>query len=110
MTWPSTTSSASSAAQTSSRSGPSPAPTRRVNQLHSNIVWGARGNFFDVPTDCPQRDERMGWTGDAQVFAPTAAYLFDTAGFFTKWLRDLIDTQTAEGSFADVAPLVVLGS
>ena len=81
-----------------------------VNQLHANIVWGARGNFFDVPTDCPQRDERMGWTGDAQVFAPTATRLFDTAGFFTKWLRDLRDGQRADGSFPDVAPVVVLGS
>ncbi|MDP9183326.1 MAG: family 78 glycoside hydrolase catalytic domain, partial [Actinomycetota bacterium] len=80
-----------------------------VNQLHSNIVWGARGNFFDIPTDCPQRDERMGWTGDAQVFAPTACYLLDTAGFFTKWLRDLTDGQNAEGSFPDVAPRVLLG-
>jgi len=81
-----------------------------VNQLHSNIVWGARGNFLDTPTDCPQRDERMGWTGDAQVFAPTACYLFDTAGFFTKWLHDLTDGQSASGSFPDVAPLVVLGA
>jgi alpha-L-rhamnosidase len=79
-----------------------------VNRLHSNIVWGARGNFLDIPTDCPQRDERMGWTGDAQVFAPTAGYLFDTAAFFTKWLRDLTDAQSPAGSFPDVAPLVVL--
>jgi alpha-L-rhamnosidase len=80
-----------------------------VDQLHSNIVWGAQGNFLDIPTDCPQRDERMGWTGDAQVFAPTACYLFDTAAFFTKWLRDLTDGQSAEGSFPDVAPRVLLG-
>lgn len=80
-----------------------------VNRLHENIVWGARGNFLDIPTDCPQRDERMGWTGDAQVFAPTAGYLFDTAAFFTKWLRDLGDGQSESGSFPDVAPLVVLG-
>jgi alpha-L-rhamnosidase len=79
-----------------------------VNQLHSNIVWGARSNFFDIPTDCPQRDERMGWTGDAQVFAPTACDLFDTAGFFTKWLRDLADAQTTEGSIPDVVPRVIL--
>jgi alpha-L-rhamnosidase len=80
----------------------------RVNRLHANISWGARSNFLDIPTDCPQRDERMGWTGDAQVFAPTACHLFDTAGFFTKWLRDLTDAQTTAGSFPDVAPLVVL--
>lgn len=79
-----------------------------VNQLHSNIVWSARGNFFDIPTDCPQRDERMGWTGDAQVFAPTACYLFDTAAFFTKWLRDMRDAQTPDGSFPDVVPRVLL--
>ena len=58
-----------------------------VNQLQHNIVWGQKGNFLDVPTDCPQRDERMGWTGDAQVFARTAAFNMDVAGFFTKWLR-----------------------
>ncbi len=80
-----------------------------VNRLHANIVWGARGNFLDIPTDCPQRDERMGWTGDAQVFAPTACYLLDTAAFFTKWLRDVADGQSRSGSFPDVAPLVVLG-
>lgn len=78
-----------------------------VDQLHSNIVWSARGNFLEIPTDCPQRDERMGWTGDVQVFAPTASYLFDTAGFLTKWLRDLVDAQR-DGRFPDVAPLVVL--
>ncbi|MFP3813810.1 hypothetical protein, partial [Bacillus sp. SIMBA_005] len=50
-----------------------------LNQLHENVVWSMRGNFLDVPTDCPQRDERLGWTGDIQVFAPTAAALFDTA-------------------------------
>ena len=52
-----------------------------LNQLHRNVVWGTRGNFLDVPTDCPQRDERLGWTGDIAVFAPTAAYLFDVDGF-----------------------------
>lgn len=81
-----------------------------VNQLHSNIAWSARGNFFDIPTDCPQRDERMGWTGDAQAFAPTACYLFDTAGFFTKWLRDMRDAQDANGSFPDVVPRVILAT
>ena len=57
-----------------------------VNQLQHNILWGQKGNFLDVPTDCPQRDERLGWTGDAQVFARTAAFNMDVAGFFTKWL------------------------
>ncbi|MFC8432351.1 glycoside hydrolase family 78 protein [Streptomyces sp. NPDC057253] len=60
-----------------------------VNQLHQNVVWGMRGNFLDVPTDCPQRDERLGWTGDLQVFAPTAAYLYDCSGTLASWLRDV---------------------
>ncbi|MEY2242058.1 glycoside hydrolase family 78 protein [Streptomyces sp. BF23-18] len=74
-----------------------------LNRLHENVVWGMRGNFVDVPTDCPQRDERLGWTGDLQVFAPTAAYLFDCAGLLTSWLADLAADQTAEG----VVPLFV---
>jgi len=79
----------------------------RVNQLHSNIVWGARGNFLEVPTDCPQRDERLGWMGDGQVFAPTACALFDTAAFFTKWLLDIADSQSERGGFPNVAPRIV---
>ena len=54
-----------------------------VNRLHENVVWSMRGNFVDVPTDCPQRDERLGWTGDIQVFAPTASFLYDCAGMLT---------------------------
>ncbi|MBA3655507.1 MAG: family 78 glycoside hydrolase catalytic domain, partial [Actinobacteria bacterium] len=79
----------------------------RVNQLHSNIVWSARGNFLEVPTDCPQRDERLGWTGDAQVFVETACYITDAAAFYTKWLRDLVDAQSEDGGFPDVAPRIV---
>ena len=60
-----------------------------LNQLHRNVVWGLRGNFLDVPTDCPQRDERLGWTGDIAVFAPTAAFLYDVDGFLRDWLADL---------------------
>jgi alpha-L-rhamnosidase len=60
-----------------------------VNQLFSNILWGQKGNFLDIPTDCPQRDERLGWTGDAQVFCKTACYQFDCRAFFKKWLRDM---------------------
>lgn len=75
-----------------------------INRLHQNICWGQRGNFLDVPTDCPQRDERLGWTGDAQVFLPTAAFNFDVTSFFRKWLRDLRDGQHSNGSFPDVAP------
>ena len=59
-----------------------------LNQLHRNVVWGTRGNFLDLPTDCPQRDERLGWTGDIAVFAPTAAYLFDVEDFLRDWLAD----------------------
>lgn len=76
----------------------------RVNQLQSNIVWGMRGNFLSVPTDCPQRDERMGWTADAQVFLPTALYNADAAAFMRKWMVDVIDAQRADGAHSDVAP------
>ncbi len=77
-----------------------------VNQLQHNIEWGQKGNFLDVPTDCPQRDERLGWTGDAQVFARTAAFNRDVAGFFTKWLRDLAADQQENGSVPVVIPEV----
>ena len=66
-----------------------------VNQLQHNIIWGQKGNFLDVPTDCPQRDERLGWTGDAQAFSPTAAFNMDVAAFFTKWLKDVAADQFA---------------
>nr|WP_272212025.1 alpha-L-rhamnosidase C-terminal domain-containing protein [Marinicella sp. W31]MDC2877920.1 alpha-L-rhamnosidase C-terminal domain-containing protein [Marinicella sp. W31] len=75
-----------------------------VNQLLSNIVWGQRGNFLSVPTDCPQRDERYGWSADAQVFWRTAGYNMDVEAFLTKWMEDLADGQSAEGAFPDVAP------
>jgi len=78
-----------------------------VNQLQSNIQWGLRGNFVDVPTDCPQRDERMGWTGDAQVFAPTACFNVNAALFFSKWLRDLAADQRHDGSVPWVVPMVL---
>jgi alpha-L-rhamnosidase len=78
-----------------------------VNQLQHNIVWGQKGNFVDVPTDCPQRDERLGWMGDAQVFAPTAAFNMDVAGFFTKWLRDVAADQLETGSVPHVIPDVL---
>lgn len=78
-----------------------------VNKLQHNIVWGQKGNFLSVPTDCPQRDERLGWTGDAQVFVRTATCNMDVAGFFTKWLIDLTDDQRADGAFPDLAPFVV---
>ncbi len=75
-----------------------------LNQLFKNIIWGQKGNFLDVPTDCPQRDERMGWTGDAQVFARTASYNFDVEKFFEKWLTDLKLDQTERGSIPHVIP------
>ncbi len=80
-----------------------------VNQLHENIVWGMRGNFLDVPTDCPQRSERLGWTGDIQVFGPTAALLYDVSGVLTSWLADLAAEQTAEGVVPYVVPSVESG-
>ncbi len=75
-----------------------------INQLQKNIVWGQKGNFLDVPTDCPQRDERMGWTGDIQVFSPTAAFNFDVAAFFTRWSKDLAADQLPNGMVTDVVP------
>jgi alpha-L-rhamnosidase len=77
---------------------------RLLNKLQHNIEWGQRGNFVHIPTDCPQRDERMGWMGDAQVFAGTACFNADVAAFFTKWLQDVRDSQGPSGAFPDVAP------
>ena len=76
-----------------------------VNKLYSNIVWTQRMNFIDIPTDCPQRDERLGWTGDAQVYIRTASMNCDVQAFFTKWLVDLTDAQRTDGQFPMVAPL-----
>lgn len=75
-----------------------------ANRLYSNLNWGQIGNYLDVPTDCPQRDERLGWTGDAEIFVRTAAFNRDVAAFFTKWCLDLDDAQTPEGRYPDVAP------
>ncbi len=75
-----------------------------VNQLQHNIQWGQYGNFVDVPTDCPQRDERLGWTGDAQAFCRTAAFNMDVSSFFTKWLKDLAADQKPGGEVPDVIP------
>jgi alpha-L-rhamnosidase len=79
----------------------------QLNRFHENVVWGMRGNFVDVPTDCPQRDERLGWTGDIQVFAPTASFLFDSAGFLSSWLADLAAEQRPDGSVPLVVPDVI---
>jgi len=78
-----------------------------LNQLQHNILWGQKGNFLDVPTDCPQRDERLGWTGDAQVFARTASFNHDTAAFYTKWLKDVALDQEDDGAVPFVIPNVL---
>lgn len=78
-----------------------------INQLQHNIQWGQRGNFLDVPTDCPQRDERLGWTGDAQAFSRTAAFNFNVHNFFAKWLRDVEADQLENGSVPFVVPNVL---
>ncbi|BCW71058.1 glycoside hydrolase family 78 protein [Arthrobacter sp. NicSoilB8] len=78
-----------------------------LNQLHSNVVWGMRGNFVDVPTDCPQRNERLGWTGDFQIFAATASFLYRIPGFTTSWLKDLAAEQGTDGPPPLVVPEVV---
>ncbi|HET8655086.1 MAG TPA: glycoside hydrolase family 78 protein [Longimicrobiaceae bacterium] len=78
-----------------------------LDRLQQNIVWGQRGNFLDVPTDTPARDERLGWTGDAQAFSATAAFNYQVIGFFTKWLGDLSADQKANGAVTDVIPDVL---
>ena len=75
-----------------------------LNQLQHNILWGQKSNFLEVPTDCPQRDERLGWTGDAQVFVRTAAFNMDVRGFFHKWMQDVRDAQFANGGIPSVCP------
>ena len=80
-----------------------------INQLQHNIQWGQKGNFVDVPTDCPQRDERLGWTGDAQVFSMTAAFNFDVAAFYTKWMKDFTADQLKSGRVPHVIPDVLSG-
>mgnify|MGYP000873581216 CR=1 FL=1 len=80
-----------------------------INQLQHNIQWGQKGNFLDVPTDCPQRDERLGWTGDAQVFSMTAAFNFNVAPFYTKWLGDVTADQSPNGRLPHVIPDVLKG-
>jgi len=81
-----------------------------LNQLQSNIVWGQRGNYISIPTDCPQRDERLGWLGDAQVFVRTATFNSDVQNFFNSWLVDVSDAQMPDGAYTDVAPNILKGS
>ncbi len=77
-----------------------------INQLFSNIIWGQKGNFLDIPTDCPQRDERLGWTGDAQVFVRTASYNYNVLRFFKKWLNDMKAEQYEDGAVPDFIPSI----
>jgi alpha-L-rhamnosidase len=91
-------------ASDTSRTGEFACSDARINQLQSNIQWGQRGNYISIPTDCPQRDERLGWMGDAEVFIRTATYNADVAAFFSKWLVDVDDGQSAAGVFGDVSP------
>lgn len=86
------------------RTGRLTSGVKKLNRLFSNIVWGQKGNFVDIPTDCPQRDERLGWTGDAQVFINTACYQFDAKKFFTKWLDDVKLEQRSNGAIPIVIP------
>ncbi len=81
-----------------------------VNKLISNTVWGQRSNYLSVPTDCPQRDERLGWMADTQVFTRTGAYFANTDRFFHKWMRDVRDSQSEAGAYPGVAPLAQYGS
>lgn len=80
-----------------------------LNQIQKNIMWGMRGNLMSVPTDCPQRDERLGWMGDAQIFAATANYNMHLGSFWNKWQRDILDGQEPEGWVYDVNPPIVVG-
>ncbi len=77
-----------------------------VNRLHENVLWGMRGNFVDIPTDCPQRDERVGWTGDIQVFAPTASFLYDVSGMLSSWLKDVAVEQLPDGTVPWYVPVI----
>jgi alpha-L-rhamnosidase len=81
-----------------------------INQVQHNIVWGARSNMLSVPTDCPQRDERLGWTGDIAAFSATSTFNFDTYGLLDKFADDLTDAQRSDGAFTDVAPAVISGA
>ena len=79
-----------------------------LNKIQHNIRWGQASNMYSVPTDCPQRDERLGWMGDAQAFAPTASYNMEMIGFFNKWMRDISDSQDEDGAVHDVNPVIVV--
>ncbi len=75
-----------------------------INRIYKNIKWSQKSNYMDIPTDCPQRDERLGWTGYAVNFIPTALYNFEVAQFYTKWLKDVNDAQEKDSSYPAIAP------
>ncbi|TNB72977.1 alpha-L-rhamnosidase [Arthrobacter sp. BB-1] len=81
-----------------------------LNRLHDNVLWSMKGNFVDIPTDCPQRDERLGWTGDIQVFAPTASFLYDCSGMLSSWLKDVAAEQLPDGTVPWYVPVIPGGS
>lgn len=89
------------------RSGRFESDNPLANKIWLNTLWGQRGNFYSVPTDCPQRDERLGWMGDAQAFWRTACYNMDLGAFTTKWMEDVVEAQSEEGGFSDVSPRIV---
>ena len=95
----------SSATPTCRPTGTFECSDERLNRLHENVRWSMRGNFVDVPTDCPQRDERLGWTGDIQVFAPTASFLYDCCGLLESWLADLAARAAGARHRAGVRPV-----
>ena len=105
--WRSSRSKRSSSRNDLVRTGWFESSSAELNRLHENVVWGMRGNFVSIPTDCPQRDERLGWTGDIQVFSPAASSLFDCAGFLSSWLADLAAEQGPDGSVPLVVPDVL---
>ena len=86
------------------RTGDFSCGNEKINQLYHNVIWGQKSNFLDIPTDCPQRDERLGWTGDAQVFCRTACINYDVERFFAKWLTDMASEQTASGAIPRIVP------
>ncbi len=79
-----------------------------INNIQQNILWGQASNMYSVPTDCPQRDERLGWMGDAQAFAPSASYNMEMINFFNKWMYDITDSQDEDGAVHDVNPVIVV--
>jgi alpha-L-rhamnosidase len=81
-----------------------------LNRLHDNVLWSMKGNFVDIPTDCPQRDERLGWTGDIQVFTPTASFLYDCSGMLSSWLKDVAAEQLPDGTVPWYVPVIPGGN